>query len=85
MSSDDERAREALGHVIENADQIASYVEGISCEALSSDAMRRDAIERCLERIIEACVRIGQKRLDQIVPGMLLHQVRLRKPHAARI
>ena len=38
--------------------------------------MRRDAIERCLERIIEACVRIGQERLDRIVPGLLLHQVR---------
>jgi uncharacterized protein with HEPN domain len=74
--SSDERAREALGHVIENADQIARYVEGIDFEAFRAEAMRRDAIERCLERIIEACVRVGQERLDQIVPGMLLHQVR---------
>jgi len=74
--SSEERAREALGHVIENADQIARYIEGIDLDAFREEGMRRDAIERCLERIIEACVRISQERLDQIIPGMLLHQVR---------
>jgi uncharacterized protein with HEPN domain len=74
--SSEERAREALGHVIENADQIALYIEGVSFDALRSDGMRRDAIERCLERIIEACGRFGQERLDRIVPGLLLHEVR---------
>jgi uncharacterized protein with HEPN domain len=74
--SSDERAHEALEHVIENANQIARYVEGIDFEGFRAEAMRRDAIERCLERIIEACVRIGEERLDQILPGLLLHQVR---------
>jgi uncharacterized protein with HEPN domain len=88
--SSEERAREALGHVVQNADQIARYIEGVSFDALRADGMRRDAIERFLERIIEACVRIGQERLDQIVPGLLLHQVhgfgnRLRQSAAARI
>jgi uncharacterized protein with HEPN domain len=77
--------REALEHVIENPDQIAGYVSGISFEAFPGEAMRRDAIERCLERIIEACVRIGQERLDQIVPGLLLPVARLRQSAAARI
>jgi uncharacterized protein with HEPN domain len=73
--SSEERAREALEHVIENADLIGRYIEGIDFESFRADAMRRDAIERCLERIIEACVRIGQERLDRIIPGLLLHQV----------
>ena len=35
-----------------------------------------DAVERCLERIIEASLRIGSERMQRIAPEMPLHKMR---------
>jgi uncharacterized protein with HEPN domain len=72
----EERLRDWLHDIVENADQIGSYLEGIELEDFRSDAMRRDAVERCLQRITEAYVRIGGERMQSIMPALQLHQVR---------
>jgi len=76
MYSDEERVRDWLRDVIDNSDLIAGYVEGLSFEQFSADTKTRDAVERCLERIIEAAVRLGPDRIERIAPGLPLHQVR---------
>ena len=35
-----------------------------------------DAVERCLERIIEAAVKIGVYRMSEIAPAIELHALR---------
>jgi uncharacterized protein with HEPN domain len=48
-----------LEDIIDNISRVQSYVAGATAEDLACDAMRYDAVERCLERICEAAVRLG--------------------------
>jgi uncharacterized protein with HEPN domain len=57
-----------LAEIIENADAIAQYTVAIDSGGLKSDTMRRDAVERCLERISEAASRLGP-RASELMPG----------------
>ena len=76
MFSDDERVREWIGHIIENADKALSYVARLRYETWLADSLRVDAVERCLMRITEAAIRIGDERMSQIAPDLVFHQVR---------
>ncbi len=77
MSSDrDERVQDWLNDIVENSDRIASYIDGFDYEQFIADQKSRDASERCLERIIEACVRLGPERLAAIADGHVLHKIR---------
>ena len=38
--------------------------------------MRVDAVERCLMRLTEAAIRIGEARMATIAPDLALHEVR---------
>jgi uncharacterized protein with HEPN domain len=76
MYSDEERVRDWLQDVIDNSDWIAGYVTGLDFDRFMSDRKTRDAVERCLERIIEASVRLGPERIEKIAPGLPLHKVR---------
>lgn len=68
--------REWLGHIVENADRALSYVEGLSYDAWLADRMRVDAVERCLMRLTEAAIRIGEDRMARIAPDQAFHQIR---------
>ncbi|MGR6329047.1 HepT-like ribonuclease domain-containing protein [Sphingomonas sp. XXL09] len=57
MSSD--RIRIRLRHIVQNGDRIAIYIAPHDAASFRADAMTRDAVERCLERIAEAIVQIG--------------------------
>lgn len=70
-----EKTARRLTDMIENADAVARYVAGVDLEGLQADPMRRDAIERCLERISEAASRLGELA-DELMPGQPWHQVR---------
>lgn len=76
MFSEDDRARGWLEDIVENADRIAEYIAGLDFEAFATDAKTRDAVERCIERITEAAVRLGPERLALIAPETPLHEVR---------
>ena len=54
----------SLADILENLDRIEGYVAGLDREGVRSDTLRRDAVERCLERICEAAFRLGEKATE---------------------
>lgn len=50
---------DCLRDILANIDRIEGYVDGLNRGALKENGQARDAIERCLERICEAAVRLG--------------------------
>ena len=58
----------SLADILENLERIEGYVTGLNREAFGSDTLRRDAVERCLERICEAAFRLGEKAAE-LVPS----------------
>ena len=44
----------AVGHIIENIDRIARYIDGKTEQDYLQDSILSDAVERCVERISEA-------------------------------
>ena len=54
----------SLADVLENLERIEGYVAGLDREAFGGDTLRRDAVERCLERICEAAFRLGEKAAE---------------------
>jgi hypothetical protein len=51
--------RPRLADILENLERIEGYVARLDREAFGGDTLRRDAVERCLERICEAAFRLG--------------------------
>lgn len=74
MSSSRERQR--LLDIIDNIDAISRYVSGMDLDQFVADAKTVDATERCLERIIEATVKIGKERMAVIAPDLPVDAVR---------
>jgi len=50
---------DCLADILENIARIDGYVRGLDRRAFGADGRRRDAAERCLERICEAATRLG--------------------------
>ena len=74
MSSEREALR--LGDIIENIDRIESYMIGLDRQSFAKDLRTIDAVERCLQRITEAVVKIGPERMAQISPQTPVDAVR---------
>jgi uncharacterized protein with HEPN domain len=74
MPSRDEKRR--LRDVIENIDQATEYLGGRNLEAFAADRMRVDAVERCIERMAEAMIKIGPGRMAAIASDIELPGVR---------
>lgn len=74
MSSERERLR--LHDIVENIGRAESYVEGRNFASFASDTMRVDAVERCLQRITEAVIKIGPQRMAKIAPDLPVAAVR---------
>lgn len=64
-----------LQDIVENAAFIASYIDGLDEKAFRGDRMRRDAVERCLQRISEAAVKLGSDA-EKLVPAQPWKQIR---------
>ena len=47
--------------IVDNIERIRQYTRGISEEDFYADPMRRDAVERCFQRISEAAVKLGEQ------------------------
>ena len=54
----------SLADILENLERIEVYVAGLDREGFGGDKLRRDAVERCLERICEAAFRLGEKAAE---------------------
>lgn len=50
---------DCLSDILDNISRVESYAAGLSKQDFETDGRTRDAIERCLERICEAAVRLG--------------------------
>lgn len=74
MPTDREALR--LQDIIENIDKIDGYVAGMDFDAFTADAKTVDAVERCLQRITEAVIKIGPERMADISPRTPVDVVR---------
>lgn len=74
MPSSDETRR--LRDIIANIDNASGYIGTLGAEPLATDQMRIDAVERCIERIAEAMIKIGAERMAIIAPDIPLPGVR---------
>ena len=54
----------SFADILENLERIQDYVAGLDRETFGGDTLRRDAVERCLERICEAAFRLGEKATE---------------------
>lgn len=64
-----------LSDIVENADLVASYIAGFQEKAFLADRKTRDAVERCLQRITEAAIKLGSEA-ERLVPGYPWKDVR---------
>ena len=74
MSSD--RVALSLSDIVENVERIERHVAGRDFAAFAQDEMVVDAVERCLQRISEAVVRIGPDQMAVIAPELPSEAVR---------
>jgi uncharacterized protein with HEPN domain len=47
--------------ILDNIERIEGYISGLERDSFARDGLRRDAVERCLERICEAGIRLGDR------------------------
>ncbi len=59
-----------LSQAIENIEHIEGYVAGLDKGAFLMDQKTRDAVERCLQRVIEALDRIKKQKAEHIIHGL---------------
>lgn len=71
-----ERQRLRLEHIVENAGRISGYVAGLGYDEFAASAMVLDAVERCLGRITEAAIRIGEETMSNVAPDVPTHVYR---------
>ena len=53
------RPRDRIDDILTNIASIEAYTAGMNLAAFSADQKTRDAVERCLSRISEAVVKLG--------------------------
>lgn len=71
-----ERQRRRLEHIVENAERIRGYVEGLTYDDFANRPMALDAVERCLARITEAAIRVGDEVMAAVAPDVPPHVYR---------
>ena len=74
MSTEREALR--LQDIVENIERIEGYVAGFDRDGFGADRMAVDAVERCLQRITEAVLKIGPERMAAISPRTPIDAVR---------
>ncbi len=66
---------DSLRHIIENGARVARYLTGLDQQSFALNDWARDAIERCIERVCEATVRLGDQA-DELMPGQPWSDIR---------
>ena len=66
---------DSLRHIIENAARIARYLTGLDQQSFARNEWARDAVERCIERVCEATVRLGEQA-EELMPGQPWSDIR---------
>jgi uncharacterized protein with HEPN domain len=70
-----ERPARRLEDIVENAQAILRYTDGMNEAAFGEDRKTYDAVERCLERISEAASKLGDLALV-LVPDQPWQEIR---------
>ena len=71
-----EREALRLKDIVDNIDRIDRYVIGMDFVAFANDPRTVDAVERCLQRLTEAAIKIGPERMSIISPQTPAEAVR---------
>jgi uncharacterized protein with HEPN domain len=69
------RVPRRLQDIIDNAQAIFGYTDGMDLAAFEKNRMVYDAVERCLERISEAVVKLGDMA-GHVMPDQPLQRIR---------
>jgi uncharacterized protein with HEPN domain len=59
---------DSLADIVENAERIERYLNGMDRAGFGQDGLTRDAVERCIERVCEAAHRLGALA-EALMPG----------------
>lgn len=51
---------DSLADIVENAERVHRYLDGVDQAAFAGNDLLRDAVERCVERVCEAAHRMGE-------------------------
>ena len=71
-----EREAQRLHDIVDNIARIESHVANMDFAAFAADPKTIDAVERCLQRLTEAAIKIGPERMAQISPRTPVEAVR---------
>ncbi|WP_174280541.1 HepT-like ribonuclease domain-containing protein [Sphingomonas bacterium] len=71
-----DRERQLMQDVVDNADRIAAHLADMDFAAFERDARTTDAVERCLQRLTEAVIQLGQEAAIRADPTLPWHHVR---------
>lgn len=63
-----EREAQRLQDIVTNIERIEGYVADLDFAGFAATMMTVDAVERCLQRITEAVIKIGPERMAAISP-----------------
>ena len=74
VSSD--RRSHRVRDIIENIEAIETYAGSVTLAEFSADRMRVDAVERCLQRLTEAAIKIGDEGMAEVAPSVPFHVLR---------
>jgi uncharacterized protein with HEPN domain len=64
-----ERPLKRLQDIVENCDRIMHYTNGLRAQTYAPNTITVDAVERCLQRISEAAMKLGDY-LDEAYPDV---------------
>lgn len=64
-----ERTRLRLEGIVEHSDRIANYIAGHNFSTYLADIKTADAVERCLSRVTEAVIQIGESEVERLGLG----------------
>lgn len=65
-----------LDDVVDYADRAIEFLGDLTIDQLSADLKTLAAVERCLQCITEAALRIGEERMGEIAPFVSLSELR---------
>ena len=71
-----EREAQRVQDIVDNIARIESHVAGMDFAAFAADPKTIEAVERCLQRLTEAAIKIGPERMARISPRTPVEAVR---------
>ncbi|TPG20136.1 DUF86 domain-containing protein [Sphingomonas koreensis] len=71
-----ERERLYLSDIVDDADRLARFVDGLTAEDFAADEKTVLAVERLFQRITEAVIQIGTDAMEQVGQDIPVGRIR---------